>query len=70
MKVSVKNLMVKAKEELLKGNNKDAGNLLNMGIGYLGKLTMEGVEVTDGATVDRWKERFWFQLEENGLLEA
>ncbi len=70
MKTNVKALMVKAKEELLKGNKKDASDLLNMGIGVLGKLTMEGVEVTDGATVDRWKERFWFQLEVNDLLEA
>jgi hypothetical protein len=70
MRTSVKNLMVKAKEELLKGNKNEAGNLLNMGIGVLGKLTMEGVEVTDGTTVDRWKERFWFQLEENDLMES
>jgi hypothetical protein len=70
MKKSVKNLMVRAKEELLKGNKSAASDLLNMGIGVLGKLTMEGVEVTDGAKVDRWKERFWFQLEENDLLEA
>ena len=70
MKVSVKALMMSAKEELLKGNKMVASDLLNMGIGYLGKLTMEGVEVTDGATVDRWKERFWFQLEENDLIEA
>ncbi|CAB4159408.1 hypothetical protein UFOVP699_144 [uncultured Caudovirales phage] len=70
MKVSVKALMMNAKEELLKGNKRVAGDLLNMGIGYLGKLTMEGVEATDGATVDRWKERFWFQLEVNDLIEA
>jgi hypothetical protein len=32
-------------------------------------MTQEGVVNTEGATVDRWKERFWFELESNNLME-
>jgi hypothetical protein len=67
--MNVKRLMENAKEALVKGDMLVASNNLNMGIGILGKLTLDGVEKVDGASVDRWKERFWFQLEENDLLE-
>jgi hypothetical protein len=67
--MNVKRLMENAKEALVKGDMLVAANNLNMGIGILGKLTLDGVEKVDGASVDRWKERFWFQLEENDLLE-
>jgi hypothetical protein len=70
MKTSVAELMIKAKASLLKGDNESASNFLNMGIGVLGKLTLEGETRTDGVSVDRWKERFWFLLEESGLMEA
>ena len=67
--MNVKRLMENAKEALVKGDKLVASKNLNMGIGILGKLTLDGVEKVDGASVDRWKERFWFQLEENDLLE-
>jgi hypothetical protein len=68
--MNVKRLMENAKEALLKGDTQLASDNLNMGIGILGKLTLDGVESVDGASVDRWKERFWYQLEENNLLEG
>jgi hypothetical protein len=67
--VNVKEIMVSAKVALEKGEREEAASFLNKGIGFLGTLTQAGVEKVDGATVDRWKERFWFQLEENDLLE-
>ena len=69
-KVSVKELMENAKASLMNNDKEGAANFLNKGIGILGTLTMRGVEATDGASVDRWKERFWFQLEVNDLLEG
>jgi hypothetical protein len=67
--VNVKEIMASAKAALEKGEREMAADFLNKGIGLLGTLTQKGVEKVDGATVDRWKERFWFQLEENSLLE-
>lgn len=69
MKANVKELMMNAKEALSKGNNKVASDNLNIGIVVLARLTQEGVKNTEGATVDRWKERFWFELEVNDLIE-
>ena len=69
MKANVKELMMNAKEALSKGNKKIASNNLNIGIVVLARLTQEGVVNTEGATVDRWKERFWFELEVNDLIE-
>jgi hypothetical protein len=69
MKANVKELMMNAKEALSKGNKKIASNNLNIGIVVLARLTQEGVKNTEGATVDRWKERFWFELEVNDLIE-
>ena len=66
----VSKLMERAKAALLDGDKATAANNLNAGIGILGKLTLEGVGHVDGTSVDRWKERFWFQLEENDLLEG
>lgn len=67
--VNVKKIMESAKAALVKGEKEMAADFLNKGIGLLGNLTQNGVERVDGASVDRWKERFWFQLEENDLLE-
>lgn len=67
--VNVKEIMESAKAALVKGEKEAAADFLNKGIGLLGNLTQKGVEKVDGASVDRWKERFWFQLEENQLLE-
>jgi len=67
--VNVKEIMKNAKVCLEKGEREMAADFLNKGIGLLGTLTQRGIEKVDGATVDRWKERFWFQVEENGLLE-
>ena len=69
MKANVKELMMNAKEALSKGQTAVASDNLNMGIVILARLTQEGVERTEGATVDRWKERFWFELESNDLIE-
>jgi hypothetical protein len=67
--VNVKQIMENAKAALVKGEKEAAADFLNKGIGLLGNLTQKGVEKVDGASIDRWKERFWFQLEENELLE-
>ena len=67
--VNVKQIMESAKAALVKGEREAAADFLNKGIGLLGNLTQKGVEKVDGASIDRWKERFWFQLEENQLLE-
>ena len=66
---NVAQLMTNAKEALAKGNREIASDNLNKGIGILSKLTIEGVVRTEGTTVDRWKERFWFTLETNELME-
>jgi hypothetical protein len=66
---NVAQLMTNAKEALTKGNREIASDNLNKGIVILARLTQEGTVRTEGATVDRWKERFWFALEENNLIE-
>ena len=67
--MNVAKLMEKSREAILKGNLNIASENLNKGIIALSQLTLEGVSHVDGASVDRWKERFWFQLEENNLIE-
>ena len=67
--VNVKQIMESAKAALVKGEREAAADFLNKGIGLLGNLTQKGVEKVEGASIDRWKERFWFQLEDNQLLE-
>lgn len=69
MKANVKELMMNAKAALAKGNKEIASDNLNTGIVVLARMTQEGVTHTEGATVDRWKERFWFELESNDLME-
>jgi hypothetical protein len=66
---NVKELMMNAKAALAKGNKEIASDNLNTGILILARMTQEGVTNTEGATVDRWKERFWFELESNDLME-
>jgi hypothetical protein len=66
---NVKELMMNAKAALAKGNKEIASDNLNTGILILARMTQEGVTTTEGATVDRWKERFWFELESNDLME-
>jgi hypothetical protein len=66
---NVKELMMNAKAALAKGNKEIASDNLNIGILILARMTQEGVTNTEGATVDRWKERFWFELESNDLME-
>jgi len=70
MKANVKELMLNAKTALVMGNKAVASDHLNRGIIVLARLTQEGVENTQGASIDRWKERFWFELESNDLLEG
>ena len=67
--VNVKEIMASAKAALVKGEKEAAADFLNKGIGLLGSMTLRGVDKVDGASIDRWKERFWFQLEENQLLD-
>ena len=67
--MNVAKLMEKSREAILKGNLNIASENLNKGIIALSQLTLEGVSHVDGASVDRWKERFWFQLETNNLIE-
>jgi len=67
--MNVAKLMENAKAAIEKGNLNVASNNLNRGIIALSQLTLEKVSHVDGASVDRWKERFWFQLEVNNLLE-
>jgi len=66
---NVKELMMNAKAALAKGNKGVASEALNTGIIVLSRLTLEGTSHTEGASVDRWKERFWFELESNDLIE-
>ena len=74
--INMKNLREKyenARAFLKAGKRKEASTLLNFGIYQLASATLEGVphdQVVEGATVDRWKERFWFELEANDLLEG
>jgi hypothetical protein len=67
--MNVAELMLNAKEALAKGNRKIASDNLNKGLVCLSRLTLEGTKRTEGTTVDRWKERFWFELESNDLIE-
>jgi hypothetical protein len=69
MKANVKELMMNAKAALVMGNKKVASNNLNTGILVLARMTQEGVTNTQGASIDRWKERFWFELETSDLIE-
>ena len=69
MKANVKELMMNAKAALAKGNREVASDNLNRGIVVLARLTQAGETHTEGATVSRWKERFWFELESNDLME-
>ena len=72
----MKNLREKydnARAFLKAGKRQEASDLLNLGILQLAEATLEGVPqdtVVEGATIDRWKERFWFELEANNLMEA
>ena len=67
--MNVAKLMERAKAAIEKGNLNIASENLNRGIIALSQLTLEKVSHVDGASVDRWKERFWFQLETNNLIE-
>ena len=72
----MKNLREKydnARAFLKAGKRQEASDLLNLGILQLAESTLEGVPqdtVVEGATIDRGKERFWFELEVNDLMEA
>lgn len=72
----MKNLREKydnARKLLKEGKREEASEILNFGILKLAESTLEGIPqdtVVEGATIDRWKERFWFELESHDLLEA
>ena len=71
----MKNLREKydnARKFLKEGKRQEASDLLNFGIYQLANACLQGIPqntVVEGATIDRWKERFWFELESHDLLE-
>lgn len=67
---NVSALVSNAKDALTRGNRGEASDLLNMSLVKLSQLTLEGETHTDGATVDRWKERVWQLLEDWDMMEA
>jgi hypothetical protein len=67
--MNVAALMSNAKDALMRGNREGASDLLNFGILKLAELTLDGTSHVEGASVDRWKERFWYELESNNLME-
>jgi len=72
----MKNLREKydsARKLLKEGKREEASELLNFGIYQLAFATLNGVphdRMVEGATIERWKERFWFELESNDLMEG
>ena len=54
---------------LKEGRIKEAEELLNWGIARLANVSIEGIKIIDKVDVDLWKDRYWFELENHGLLE-
>lgn len=55
---------------LKEGRIKEAEELLNWGIARLANISIEGIKIIDKVDVDLWKDRYWFELENHGLLEG
>jgi hypothetical protein len=55
---------------LKEGRIKEAEELLNWGIARLANISIEGIKVIDKVDVNLWKDRYWFELENHGLLEG
>ena len=55
---------------LEEGRIKEAEELLNWGIARLANISIEGIKVIDKVDVNLWKDRYWFELENYGLLEG
>jgi hydrogenase maturation factor len=54
---------------LKEGNIREAEELLNWGIAYLANATFRGIQTIDKVDVDLWKDRYWFEIENHGLLD-
>jgi hypothetical protein len=52
------------------GRIEEAKELIEWGLVYLANATIQKVQVIDKISVDLWKDRYWFELENNGLLEG
>jgi len=55
---------------LKEGRIKEAEELLNWGIARLANISLAGIKVIDKVDVNLWKDRYWFELENYGLLEG
>jgi len=55
---------------LKEGRIKEAEELLNWGIARLANISLAGIKVIDKVDVNLWKDRYWFELENHGLLEG
>ena len=55
---------------LEEGRIKEAEELLNWGIARLADISLAGIKVIDKVDVNLWKDRYWFELENYGLLEG
>jgi hypothetical protein len=55
---------------LKEGRIKEAEELLNWGIARLANVSIEGIKIIDKVDVNLWKDRYWFELENHGLLEG
>ena len=60
----------KIRRFLKDGRIEEAKELIEWGIVYLANATIQKVQVIDKISVDLWKDRYWFELENNGLLEG
>jgi Tfp pilus assembly pilus retraction ATPase PilT len=57
----IKNLIKEKKLE-------EAKELLDWGIMYLAIATNNNIQVIDKVSIDLWKDRYWLELENQGLL--
>jgi hypothetical protein len=53
---------------LKEGKSELADRMFDLCIVHLSKATINGEEVIDGASLDRWKVRVWTQIEKAGFL--
>ena len=47
-----------------------AGQLLDEALLHLAIKSSEGLKELQGVNIDLWKQRFWLQIELNGLLKG
>lgn len=56
------------RKHLKEGNLQLADRMFDLCIVHLSKATINGEDIIDGASLDRWKIRVWTQIEKAGLL--